>query len=100
MVTTSLFFVVRTSVSVAGGDEAAAAYKFKEMPIAMPPGYESQPKKTIREVNPAYEKIRAWISSRASLSAVARSRSSLRHPVRMVSTVLPDIPAIPFCWEP
>ncbi|MFJ1896265.1 FG-GAP-like repeat-containing protein [Streptomyces sp. NPDC088115] len=63
LVATSLFFVVRTSVSVAGGDEAAAAYKFKEMPIAMPPGYDSQPKKTIREVNPAYEKIRAWISS-------------------------------------
>ncbi|MCD9899484.1 ASPIC/UnbV domain-containing protein [Streptomyces sp. MT29] len=63
LVATSLFFVVRTSVSVAGGDQAAAAYKFKEMPIAMPPGYDSQPMKTIRKVNPAYEKIRAWISS-------------------------------------
>ncbi len=63
LVATSLFFVVRTSISVAGGDQAAAAYKFKEMPIAMPPGYDSQPMKTIRKVNPAYEKIRAWISS-------------------------------------
>ncbi|MYY05246.1 RNA-binding protein [Streptomyces sp. SID4913] len=70
LVATSLFFVVRTSVSVAGGDEAAAAYKFKEMPIAMPPGYDSQPKKTIREVNPAYEKIRAWISSVGASIAV------------------------------
>lgn len=63
LVATSLFFVIRSSVAVAGGDLAAAAYKFKEMPIAMPPGYDSQPMKTIREVNPAYEKIRAWISS-------------------------------------
>lgn len=70
LVATSLFFVVRTSVSVAGGDEAAAAYKFKEMPVAMPPGYESKPKKTIREVNPAYEKIRAWISSVGASIAV------------------------------
>ncbi|WTL43295.1 ASPIC/UnbV domain-containing protein [Streptomyces brevispora] len=70
LVATSLFFVVRTSVSVAGGDQAAAAYKFKEMPIAMPPGYDSQPKKTIREVNPAYEKIRAWISSVGASIAV------------------------------
>ncbi|MFJ6216188.1 CRTAC1 family protein [Streptomyces sp. NPDC092296] len=59
----SLFFVIRTSVAVAGGDEAAAAYTFKEMPIAMPPGYDSRPMKTIRDVNPAYHKIRAWISS-------------------------------------
>ncbi|NEA38772.1 VCBS repeat-containing protein [Streptomyces sp. SID11385] len=70
LVATSLFFVVRTSVSVAGGDQAAAAYKFKEMPIAMPPGYDAQPKKTIREVNPAYEKIRAWISSVGASIAV------------------------------
>ncbi|MFF7457945.1 CRTAC1 family protein [Kitasatospora sp. NPDC008115] len=58
-----MFFVVRSSVAVAGGDAAAAAYRFKEMPIAMPPGYESRPMKTIRDVNPAYQKIRAWISS-------------------------------------
>ncbi|WLQ45088.1 ASPIC/UnbV domain-containing protein [Streptomyces laculatispora] len=70
LVATSLFFVIRTSVSVAGGDQAAAAYKFKEMPIAMPPGYNSQPMKTIRDVNPAYEKIRAWISSVGASIAV------------------------------
>ncbi|WP_443071054.1 CRTAC1 family protein [Streptomyces sp. NBC_01476] len=70
LVAASLFFVVRASVAVAGGDEAAAAYKFKEMPIAMPPGYESQPMNTIRKVNPAYEKIRAWISSVGASIAV------------------------------
>ncbi|MFJ2775513.1 CRTAC1 family protein [Kitasatospora sp. NPDC087315] len=63
VVAASLFFAVRTSVAVAGGDEAAAAYAFQELPIAMPPGYENRPMKTVREVNPAYYKIRSWISS-------------------------------------
>ncbi|MFK0193698.1 ASPIC/UnbV domain-containing protein [Kitasatospora sp. NPDC090308] len=63
LVAASMFFVIRSSVAVAGGDDAAAAYRFKELPIAMPPGYESRPMNTIRKVNPAYEKIRAWISS-------------------------------------
>jgi len=63
LVAASLFFAVRSSVAVAGGDEAAAKYKFQEMPIALPPGYNSQPMDTVRKVNPAYEKIRSWISS-------------------------------------
>jgi enediyne biosynthesis protein E4 len=63
VVATSLFFVIRTSVAVAGGNQAASAYKFKEMPITMPPGYDSLPMKTIRDVNPAYQKIQAWVSS-------------------------------------
>lgn len=63
LVAASLFFTVRTSVAVAGGDEAAAKYKFQEMAIALPPGYESQPMNTVRKVNPAYQKIRSWISS-------------------------------------
>ncbi|GAA1384786.1 CRTAC1 family protein [Kitasatospora putterlickiae] len=63
VVAASMFFAVRSSVAVAGGDEAAAAYAFKEMQIAMPPGYDSRPMRTIRDVNPAYQKIRAWISS-------------------------------------
>lgn len=63
LVTATLFFVIRTSAAVAGADEAASAYKFKEMSIALPPGYDSQPMKTVREVNPAYQKIRSWISS-------------------------------------
>ncbi|MEV0846493.1 CRTAC1 family protein [Streptomyces sp. NPDC049954] len=48
---------------MAGGDEAAAKYKFQEMAIALPPGYASQPMNTVRKVNPAYQKIRSWISS-------------------------------------
>jgi hypothetical protein len=31
------------------------------MPIAMPPGY--HPTQTVRQVNPAYQHIRSWISS-------------------------------------
>ncbi|MFE2912566.1 CRTAC1 family protein [Kitasatospora indigofera] len=63
VVATSLFFAVRDGVAVAGGDEVATQYKFQEMPIALPPGYESQPMNTVRVVNPAYHKIRSWISS-------------------------------------
>nr|AAO25871.1 UnbV [Streptomyces citricolor] len=63
VVATSLFFAVRTSVAVAGGEQVAKQYGFKEMPIAMPPGYDRQPMNTVRTVNPAYQKIRSWISS-------------------------------------
>jgi hypothetical protein len=38
----------------------AANYHFTELPIALPPGL---PTKDIRQVNPAYKKIQAWISS-------------------------------------
>ncbi|MFC9324638.1 CRTAC1 family protein [Kitasatospora sp. NPDC057015] len=63
VVAASLFFAVRDSVAVAGGDEVATQYKFQEMPIALPPGYDQQPMNTVRVVNPAYHKIRSWISS-------------------------------------
>ncbi|RGD62665.1 VCBS repeat-containing protein [Kitasatospora xanthocidica] len=63
MVATSLFFAVRTSVAAAGAEEVAKQYGFKELPIAMPPGYEQRPMRTVRTVNPAYQKIRSWISS-------------------------------------
>jgi enediyne biosynthesis protein E4 len=66
----SIFFVVRTSNAVAGGDEAAARYNFREMPIAMPPGYNSRHMNSVRKVNPAYEKIRSWISSVGASVAV------------------------------
>jgi enediyne biosynthesis protein E4 len=39
----------------------ASQYKFVQMPIAMPPGYD--PEQTIRQVNPAYYHLRSWISS-------------------------------------
>ncbi|WP_371483250.1 CRTAC1 family protein [Kitasatospora sp. NBC_00315] len=63
VVAASLFFTVRSSVAVAGGDETAARYKFQEMPIALPPGYDSLHMNTVRAVNPSYQKIRSWISS-------------------------------------
>ncbi|WP_242894567.1 FG-GAP-like repeat-containing protein [Actinomadura litoris] len=58
----ALFFVARIPGS--SGSElstVAAPYKFTEMPLAMPPGYRQT--QTIRQVNPAYYKIRSWISS-------------------------------------
>ncbi|MBB5826567.1 hypothetical protein HDA31_002756 [Micromonospora carbonacea subsp. aurantiaca] len=50
-------------MSVAGADEAATKYRFTEQAIAYPAGYDQLPKRTIRDVNPTYHKIRAWISS-------------------------------------
>jgi hypothetical protein len=51
------------AVAVSGGTDAAAKYKFQELPIALPPGYNNQHMNTIRAVNPAYYKIRSWISA-------------------------------------
>jgi enediyne biosynthesis protein E4 len=57
-----LFVVARQpTVSAAELNQVASAYKFQQMPIAMPPGY--HPTQTIRQVNPAYKHIDAWISS-------------------------------------
>lgn len=57
-----LFFVARLpTASGAEKEQIAARYRFAEMPIAMPPGY--QPTRTVRQVNPAYYHIRSWISS-------------------------------------
>jgi enediyne biosynthesis protein E4 len=55
---------VNASVAVAapgGTAKVAASYKFRQMPIAMPPGY--RPNQTVRTVNPAYQHIVSWISS-------------------------------------
>jgi enediyne biosynthesis protein E4 len=58
----ALFGVARLpSVSAAEMKQIASPYKFKQMPIAMPPGY--HPTQTIRQVNPAYYHLRSWISS-------------------------------------
>ncbi|MEU6405221.1 CRTAC1 family protein [Streptomyces sp. NPDC046985] len=70
LVAGALFFATRASVAVADGAEVAKGYRFKEMPIAMPPGYDALPKKTVRTVNPAYQKIRSWISSVGASIAV------------------------------
>jgi hypothetical protein len=45
----------------ANASKVAASYDFKQMPIAMPPGY--HPTQTIRQVNPAYQHLVSWISS-------------------------------------
>jgi hypothetical protein len=45
----------------ANSSRVAASYDFKQLPIAMPPGY--HPTQTIRKVNPAYQHLVSWISS-------------------------------------
>lgn len=58
----AMFFGVRMAVAgPPGAAQAAAQYKFRQMPIALPPGY--HPTMTVRQVNPAYQHIRSWISS-------------------------------------
>jgi hypothetical protein len=57
-----LFFTARLpTASATEVKKVASEYDFKNMPIAMPPGY--HPTQTIRQVNPAYKNIQAWISS-------------------------------------
>ncbi|MFG2049445.1 ASPIC/UnbV domain-containing protein [Micromonospora sp. NPDC048935] len=59
----ALFFVIDSRVSVAHADETAAKYRFTEMPIAYPAGYDQLEKRTLRDVNPTYYRIRSWVSS-------------------------------------
>lgn len=57
----TLFTVAR--LPAASADERvklASSFGFTQLPIALPPGL---PQRTVREVNPAYHHIRAWISS-------------------------------------
>jgi hypothetical protein len=58
-----MVFVSNAPVQASGGDEVAKQFSFQEMPIAFPTGYDSLPHQTVRSVNPAYYKIRSWISS-------------------------------------
>ncbi|GAA1767304.1 CRTAC1 family protein [Luedemannella helvata] len=61
LVAAGLYAVARRpEASDAARGEVAARFGFTELPIALPPGL---PERTIREVNPSYEHIRAWISS-------------------------------------
>ncbi|MBF6331920.1 CRTAC1 family protein [Nocardia transvalensis] len=59
----SVFLIARDQVTTDDPAAVASDYKLESMPIAMPPGYEAVPTKTVREVNPAYQHIRSWISS-------------------------------------
>jgi hypothetical protein len=66
----ALLFAGQSAVAVSGGDEAAAKYKFQEMAIPLPAGYNDQHMNTVRKVNPAYEKIKSWISSVGAAIAI------------------------------
>ncbi|TLW91718.1 CRTAC1 family protein [Saccharomonospora piscinae] len=59
----TLYLAGQSAVAVNGADQVAEPYQFREMPIPMPEGYEDQPMKDIRQVNPDYEHIQAWISA-------------------------------------
>jgi hypothetical protein len=63
LVTAFLFVGVNVALANVDGDKVAPKYGFREMPIALPPGYNNQKMETIRPVNPDYKKIQAWISS-------------------------------------
>lgn len=58
-----MVFISNAPVRAGGGDTVAKGFSFQEMPIAYPSGYDSLPHQSIRQVNPAYYKIRSWISS-------------------------------------
>ena len=66
----ALLFAGHAAVAVSGGDQAAAKFKFQQMDIALPPGYDNQHMNTIRQVNPAYQKIAAWISAVGAAVAI------------------------------
>ncbi|HZP52170.1 MAG TPA: RNA-binding protein, partial [Actinocrinis sp.] len=63
VVGTSLYVGASSAVAVSGAAQTAAQYKLQELPIALPPGYANQHMNNIRPVNPAYFKIRSWISA-------------------------------------
>jgi hypothetical protein len=63
VVLVTIFFVGQSQVAIAGADQVASQYKFQELPIALPPGYDQQHMNTIRQVNPAYQHLDAWISA-------------------------------------
>jgi hypothetical protein len=58
-----LSVIANAPVSSAGENQVASQFGFTPEPIAMPPDYDMLPMKTVRQVNPAYYKIRSWISS-------------------------------------
>jgi enediyne biosynthesis protein E4 len=62
LVMAGALFVVAQPPTASGADRASIAsrFRFTQLPIELPPGLTQR---TIREVNPQYEHIRAWISS-------------------------------------
>jgi enediyne biosynthesis protein E4 len=70
VVAIALYIAASSAVAVSGVPQTAAHYKFQEMAIALPPGYDKQHMNTIRVVNPAFQKIRSWISAVGASIAV------------------------------
>jgi len=68
VVAVGLYLPGRLSLaSAAQTDRVASRFAFTELPIALPPNL---PQRTVRQVNPAYEEIRAWISSVGAAIAI------------------------------
>jgi hypothetical protein len=63
--------VIGNPANAGGAAETAAAFGFKQLPIAMPPDYSMQRMNTVREVNPAYYRIRSWISAVGASVAIS-----------------------------
>ncbi len=63
LILVSLYVIAQSRVATYGADTVATHYKFNELPIAMPAGYNDQKMNTVRPVNRAYQKIVSWISS-------------------------------------
>jgi enediyne biosynthesis protein E4 len=59
----ALYVAGQSAVAVGGEDQAAKPYKFRELPIPLPDGYNEKPMKSLRQVNPGYQHIVAWISA-------------------------------------
>jgi hypothetical protein len=70
LLATSFAVIAQANVSAADADEVAARYHFHELPIDFPPGYESQRMRSVRDVNPAFHKIRGWVSAMGAGIAV------------------------------
>lgn len=70
LLATSFAVVAQANVSAADADEVAAKYRFHELPIDFPPGYDTQPMRSVRDVNPAFHKIRGWVSAMGAGIAV------------------------------
>jgi enediyne biosynthesis protein E4 len=69
LVLVSVLFVVSRTPQASAAEKASVAshFHFTELPIALPPGL---PDNTIRQVNPAYDLIQAWISSVGAAIAI------------------------------
>jgi hypothetical protein len=65
----TLFLIARTPPASARERAATSSrYEFTELPIALPPGLETE--RSVRKVNAGYEDIRSWISSVGAAIAV------------------------------